>query len=196
MCDDEDENCSYSHLFLNDEVINTYMDLIKQRSPDTVYTFNTFFYQSLSEKGYKSVVRWTKKIDVFSKQKLFIPVHLGEDFHWCLVCVDFKEKAIKYYDSLGARNFKCLKLILFYLILEHIDKKNKEFVVDGWLLINVKDCPQQENVWDCGVFVCMFAEYLSRNAPLDFSQKDMVNFRKQLFSELKDKKLKNSVLED
>lgn len=183
-----------SHLFLNDEVINEYMDLITERSPNTVYAFNTFFYLALSAKGYSHVSRWTKKIDIFSKKKLFIPVHV-EDSHWCLVYVCFPQKSIKYYDSMGGRNFKCLKLILKYLMLEHDDKKGEDFHPSGWLLMNVKNCPQQSNHWDCGVFVCMFAEYLSRDAPFNFSQKHMDKFRKQIMLEIKKKKLKRSVLE-
>jgi len=170
------------------------MDLITERSPVTVYAFNTFFYQALSNNGYSNVCRWTKKTDIFSKKKLFIPIHI-EDSHWCLVYVSFPEKSIQYYDSMGGRNFKCLKLILKYLMLEHDNKKGEDFHPSGWLLMNVKNCPQQSNYWDCGVFVCMFAEYLSRDAPLNFSQKHMDKFRKQIALEIKRKKLKNSVPE-
>lgn len=187
---DYDFDVDNSHLYLNDEVINKYMDLITERSPDTVYAFNTFFYLAFSDKGYAHVSRWTKKIDIFSKKKLLIPIHVEDDNHWCLVCVDFEKKSIGYYDSLGGRNFKCLKLILKYLMLEHLDKKRKDFHPSGWLLINMKNCPQQLNLWDCGVFVCMFAEYLSRDAPLNFSQKHMTKFRKLITYELKKKKLR------
>jgi len=188
--DSDDLENDNSHLFLNDEVINKYMDLITERSPKTVYAFNTFFYLALSDKGYSHVCRWTKKIDIFSKLKLFIPVHI--DDHWCLVYVNFEKKSIGYYDSLRGRNFKCLKLILKYLMMEHADKKGEEFHPSGWLLMNVKNCPQQLNSWDCGVFVCMFAEYLSRDAQLNFSQKNMNRFRKQIAFEIKKKKLRKS----
>lgn len=189
----EFEEIENSHLFYNDEVINEYMDLITKRSPDTVYAFNTFFYLALSDKGYSHVCRWTKKIDIFSKKKLFIPIHIED--HWCLVYVCFPQKSIKYYDSMGGRNFKCLKLILKYLMLEHDDKKGEDFHPSGWLLMNVKNCPQQMNHWDCGVFVCMYAEYLSRGAPLNFTQQHMEKFRKQIALEIKKKKLKKSVPE-
>lgn len=188
-----DFECDNSHLYLNDEVINKYMDLITARSPKTVYAFNTFFYLALSAKGYSHVCRWTKKIDIFSKKKLFIPIHIDE--HWCLVYVDFTKKTIQYFDSLRGRNFKCLKLILKYLMMEHVDKKGEEFHPSGWLLINVKNCPQQLNSWDCGVFACMFAEYLSRDAPLNFSQKNMDRFRRQIIFEIKKKKLRKPFLE-
>lgn len=178
------------HLWLNDEIINKYMDLIIERSPNTIYAFNTFFYLSLSVNGYEKVCRWTKHVDIFSKKKLFIPIHMEEDNHWCLVCVNIEDKTIKYYDSLGGSNFKCLKVILRYLILEYVQKKEKDFPPGGWSLSNAKKCPQQKNLWDCGVFVCTFAEYLARDAQFDFSQKNMPEFRKQIKLDIKNKKLK------
>jgi len=177
----------YGHLYLNDEVINQYMDLISKRSPKTVYAFNTFFYEALSNKGYSNVCRWTKKIDIFSKTKLFIPI-LFKNSHWCLVYVSFAEKYIKYYDSMGKKNSECLNLILNYLKLEHYDKKGKQFPYK-MVLTNEDNCPQQSNMWDCGVFVCMFAEYLSRDARLNFSQNHMNKFRIQITLEIKKKKL-------
>lgn len=72
--------------WLNDEVINFYMNLLVERSKDpslpSVNTFNTFFYPKLRSSGYSAVRRWTKKMDIFSKDILLVPVHLG--VHWCL----------------------------------------------------------------------------------------------------------------
>ncbi|XP_060880475.1 uncharacterized protein LOC132952259 [Metopolophium dirhodum] len=182
-----------NELFYNDEVINDYMNLITERSPDTVYAFNTFFYKALSDYGYSHVCRWTKNIDIFSMQKLFIPIHIKD--HWCLVYVCFPQKSINYYDSMGRSNMNCIQLILKYLMLEHDDKKGEDYHPSGWLLTNVKNCPRQTNNWDCGVFVCMYAENLSRGAPLNFSQQHMGKFRRQIALEIKRKKLKTSVPE-
>ncbi|VVC25183.1 Hypothetical protein CINCED_3A000641 [Cinara cedri] len=180
-------------LFINDEIINNYMSLIQTRSPDTVYTFNTFFYLTFSTQGYKRVDRWTKKIDIFAKKKLFIPIHIREDNHWVLVYVDFENKTINYYDSIGNSGYDFMKVIVSYLRLEGVHKKNMHFCFDKWRLRNVKDCPQQQNHWDCGVFLCAFAEHLSRNAPLNFSQDDMINIRRQILLDIKKKKLKKSM---
>lgn len=48
----------------------------------SVNAFNTFFYPKLRKSGYCAVRRWTKKTDIFSKDILLIPIHLG--VHWCL----------------------------------------------------------------------------------------------------------------
>ena len=44
--------------------------------------------------------------------------------------------------------------------------------------------PLQKNGFDCGVFLCQYAEHLSRRAPLDFTQAGMRNYRKRMIYEL------------
>merc|ERR1739842_170233 len=36
-----------------------------------------------------------------------------------------------------------------------------------------KDAPLQENGYDCGVFLCQYAERIARRSTLNFSQKDL-----------------------
>ncbi|KIH51212.1 hypothetical protein ANCDUO_18704 [Ancylostoma duodenale] len=73
--------------WLNDEVINFYLQLVCQRSTEAkdlpkAYAFNTFFYANISTKGYASVKRWTRKVDIFAHDVLLVPVHLS--VHWCM----------------------------------------------------------------------------------------------------------------
>lgn len=70
------------------------------RNPDC-YAFNTFFYPKIKKEGHSSVKRWTKKVDIFSKRLLIIPVHLT--MHWCMCIVDLEKLRIEYYDSLNGR---------------------------------------------------------------------------------------------
>lgn len=124
------------------QVINFYMNLLVERSKESrlpsVNAFNTFFYPKLLKSGYAAVRRWTKKMDIFSKDILLVPVHLG--VHWCLAVslrghnsvhnrlaadiavfelsisvsqvVDFRKKSIMYYDSMGGKNNEACKLLL------------------------------------------------------------------------------------
>ena len=46
------------------------------------HAMNTFFYPKLSGQSYESVRRWTKKVDIFSLDLVFYPIHLG--VHWTL----------------------------------------------------------------------------------------------------------------
>lgn len=172
--------------WLNDEVINFYMNLIIERAKDSkwpkAHAMNTFFYHKISKDGYGSVRRWTKKVDIFSYDLLVVPIHLS--MHWCMALVDFRAKTIGYYDSMGSSNDKCLKILCSYLQQEHLDKKRSEFDVSGWELHNVKKIPQQMNGSDCGMFSCTFAEFLARDARISFTQEDMPYLRRKMVVEI------------
>jgi len=173
--------------WLNDEVINFYMNLLVERGQNNnnmpnVHAFNTFFYPKLVKTGFATIKRWTKKVDVFSQDLLIIPVHLG--MHWCLATVDFRDSTIRYYDSMLGDNDRCLQALLEYLNLEHQDKKKSPYNTDGWSMENVKDIPQQMNGSDCGMFACKFAEYLSRAANITFNQEHMPYFRRRMVYEI------------
>ncbi|KAK2163279.1 hypothetical protein LSH36_82g00005 [Paralvinella palmiformis] len=158
--------------WLNDEVINFYMNLLMERSSQDglpkVHAFNTFFYPKIIKSGQQSVRRWTKKVDIFSMDYILVPVHLG--MHWCLAVVDFRKKEIRYYDSMGGNNRTCLEALRKYLIDESLEKRKERFDMSDWKLNTVKDIPQQMNGSDCGMFACKFAEYVTRDAPITFSQ--------------------------
>jgi sentrin-specific protease 1 len=104
--------------WLNDEIINYYLAMIKERSvhPEnvtkrhsrsskrlpTLHAFNTFFYSLLSGRGYSAVRRWTKKakVNLFELDRVIIPINKG-GFHWILCIVNVTERRIEYYDSMG-----------------------------------------------------------------------------------------------
>ena len=65
--------------WLNDEVINFYMELIKERSEQNedlprVHVMNTFFLGKLLQQGHSGVRRWTRKVDIFSYDVIPVPV--------------------------------------------------------------------------------------------------------------------------
>lgn len=154
--------------WLNDEIINFYFNMLQERSPKAIYTFNTFFYSKLKESGHKALRRWTKKVDIFSFKLILIPIHLG--MHWTLASIDMPNKQINYYDSMNGNNQECLNLLLTYLTDEILDKKKEHLDVENWRTTIVKKIPQQMNGSDCGMFTCKYADYLSRNKSFTFNQ--------------------------
>ncbi|XP_029291354.1 sentrin-specific protease 1 isoform X3 [Cottoperca gobio] len=179
--------------WLNDEVINFYMNLLVERSKDpsmpSVNTFSTFFYPKLRSSGYSTVRRWTKKMDIFSKDILLVPVHLG--VHWCLSVVDFRKKAIMYFDSMGGNNDEACRVLLEYLRQESKDKKGKELDTSDWTMHSKKrnEIPQQMNGSDCGMFTCKYADYITKDKPITFTQKHMPYFRRRIVWEILNHKL-------
>lgn len=163
------------------------MELLAERSKlndslPKVHAMNTFFLTTLMRSGYSSVRRWTRKVDIFSFDIVPVPVHKG--VHWCMAIIHMKNKTIKYYDSMGAPDNAVLNALTNYLGEESRDKKKCEFDWTGWSTENVRDIPQQENGSDCGVFSCMFAEFITRDRPLVFSQQHMQYFRMRMVYEI------------
>lgn len=176
--------------WLNDEVINFYMNLLTERSQlradqgyPKVYAFSTFFMSRLTLSGHAGVRRWTRKVDVFSYDIVPVPVHVG-GVHWCMAIIDFRSKSIRYYDSMISKNPAVLAQLAEYLVDEGRDKKGVPYDMTGWVMESMTNIPRQNNQCDCGVFSCTFAETISRNRPLEFSQQNMQYIRMKMVLEI------------
>ncbi|KAJ1980369.1 SUMO1 sentrin specific peptidase 1 [Dimargaris verticillata] len=173
--------------WLNDEVINFYFSLIVARSQDSnhfpsLHTFNTFFYPKLCDQGYRTVRRWTKRVDIFAKDMVILPIHLPA--HWTCAVINFTRKRIEYYDSMLMDNPTLFATLREYLQAEHLDKKQADFDLSGWTDWCPKDIPRQYNGFDCGVFACIFAEFASREEPFTFDQGRMKYLRQRMMYEI------------
>ncbi|OBS74984.1 hypothetical protein A6R68_14468, partial [Neotoma lepida] len=75
-----------NYQWLNDEVINFYMNLLVERSKKQGYpalhAFSTFFYPKLKSGGYQAVKRWTKGVNLFEQELVLVPIH--RKVHWSL----------------------------------------------------------------------------------------------------------------
>ncbi|XP_023789215.1 sentrin-specific protease 2 isoform X2 [Cyanistes caeruleus] len=174
--------------WLNDRIMNFYMSLLVERSKKegypAVYAFNTFFYSKLSSASHKGVKKWTKGVDIFEHDVILVPVHLRT--HWTLLVVDLREKTIKYFDSLGQKGDHICKTVLKYLEEESREKRNIELTASEWTLhsMGTEEIPQQNNGSDCGVFVCKFADFISRDKPIIFTPEHMPYFRRKMVWEI------------
>lgn len=175
--------------WLNDECVNAYMNYLSHRSQNLTHLprchfFNSFFYTLLSNKGYnyQRVSRWTKSLDIFTLDKIIIPIHRG--FHWTLFVVNIKQKQLEYYDSFGGKNEECFTRIKRYLVDKHQELHQKPLDLSDWREIIPNDIPKQTNGYDCGVFTCQFADYCAQDKKFDFKQSDMPNIRKKMILNL------------
>lgn len=195
LLDGQNENGKKTGGWLNDKCINGYMDLLQQRVKNAgtkVWFFNSFFYNKLKKEGHQGVARWTlkKNVDIFAMDKIIFPIHLGA--HWTLGIINMRDRRLEYYDSLGGRNEEYLNLMWQYLQEEAIDKgKEETFDTNNWnaAKVNGDTLPQQKNGWDCGVFMCQFAECFSRDVWPTFTSADIPVFRRRMVVELATGKL-------
>ncbi|XP_043282351.1 sentrin-specific protease 1-like [Venturia canescens] len=165
--------------WLNDEVINNYLELI---SNEDVYVMNSFFFPRLHINGHVAVKRWTKRINIFKFHKVIVPIHLGN--HWCLAVIDMLFGEICYYDSFKGSQPAYLATLLEYLVQEAKEKNEVPINKEEWTLGNKTNIPCQTNGYDCGVFTCQFARYEATNKNIDFTQDDMPQIRARMAREL------------
>mmetsp|Transcript_31328 Transcript_31328/g.55059 ORF Transcript_31328/g.55059 Transcript_31328/m.55059 type:complete len:457 (-) Transcript_31328:131-1501(-) len=192
--------------WLNDEVINFHIKMMQERMQRNLddktncvpeanklrcLFFNTFFYTKLSDNGkgykYKAVRRWSKKqkVQVHPSvlDKVIIPVNVGNN-HWTLSVIDLKRKRFEYYDSLGHSNPRCLSYLRNYLKDEIKHYRNEDANLDDWQDHVPSNIPQQRNGCDCGVFTTKYADYVSEDRKLDFTQENMPYFRRRMALEI------------
>nr|XP_034357447.1 sentrin-specific protease 2-like [Arvicanthis niloticus] len=174
--------------WLNDEIINFYMNLLVERNENQGYpalhVFSTFFYPKLTQSGYSSVKRWTRTINLFDKEMILVPIH--QRVHWSLVVIDLRKRNIVYLDSLGQTGKTICETIFQYLQNESKTRRNIELDPLEWKLysMSTEEIPQQLNGSDCGMFACKYADYIARDQPVTFSQQHMPIFRKRMVWEI------------
>ena len=168
------------------QIINFYMNLITECNKK-VFAFSTFFYPKLVAGGFNGVSEWMKAVDIFRMELLLIPLHLQT--HWCLATIDFSLQRFCYYDSLQATNSSPLQLLRQYIQQKSFHCKSVDYTFSQWPDVYHKNIPQQFNNSDCGVFLCMYARYLSERSPFCFAQTDIPVIRKRMVIELLFKKL-------
>lgn len=196
--------------WFNDDILLFYMELLAswdaelcKREPTRVPCFyhNTHFMDKLTNEkkscAYAQVKQWTKKVNVFALDKIFVPINIP-DQHWMLCVVFMKERVIRFYDSMGSAGSQYMERVKGWLKNEYDDKKDKygltDLMLDEWQTEStLNSVPQQTNGDDCGLFVAMFMDYMSENLPLTraaakkagldlvpLDQTDMVMFREKV----------------
>lgn len=178
-------------LWLNDNIIDYYFNLIMKEYPD-VYGWTTHFYTTLESKGYTGVARWAKrkKLNSFQKRLILVPVNISNT-HWALAVINNPEKTITYFDSLdtyNAGNPQAVANLCEYMKQEA--KRLNEPELDYKLVPHLKT-PQQNNGSDCGVFTCTAARYIAGGRGLTYGQKDMKVMRRRMAFEI----MNNTLLE-
>ncbi|CAD6231390.1 unnamed protein product [Miscanthus lutarioriparius] len=186
--------CLNNKEWLNDEVINLYLDLLKERELREprkflkCHFFNTFFYKKLISSGYdyKAVRRWTTKrklgYSLIDCDKIFVPIH--KEVHWCLAVINIRDKKFQYLDSLGGMDKKVLSNLARYIVDEVKDKSGQQMDVLSWKQEGVENLPLQMNGWDCGMFMLKYIDFYSRDMDLTFGQKQMHYFRRRIAKEI------------
>jgi hypothetical protein len=198
-------NCLKDGIWLNDEVVNFYMSMLQNYDERKYVTmsdyikthsltireyrkshfFNTFLMERLlnthKEYRFDQVVRWFKKIpNILEYDKLFIPININNT-HWTLGVVYIQLKKIVYYCSVHGKGGKYLEGLKRWIKDSYLHYGIRDEDWSQWTFDEDRKCPRQTDGYSCGVFVCMFADFLMDNLPLDFTASDAkVYFRSKI----------------
>ncbi len=125
--------------------------------------------------------------NIFDMRYIFIPIHHG--LHFTCAVIYMKEMKIEYYNSLHFDNVtrhgckhkikmqeSTLQVLRDYLQKEHMKEKHID-LPNEWKLHTMCNVSQQDatNSTDCGVFVCMYCDFILNDCKLDFKQDNITN---------------------
>ncbi|KAF8377381.1 hypothetical protein HHK36_030758 [Tetracentron sinense] len=200
--------------FINDTIIDFYIKYLKNKiqpeEKDRFHFFNSFFFRKLADldkdpssasqgrAAFQRVQKWTKKVNLFEKDFIFIPINFN--LHWSLIVIchpgevanfkdeeidkSFKVPCILHMDSIKGSH-KGLKNLVQSYLWEEWKERQKETSGDVFSkFLNLQffplELPQQENSFDCGLFLLHYVERFLEEAPANFSPFKITKFSKFL----------------
>ncbi|KAM0971960.1 hypothetical protein COP2_020250 [Malus domestica] len=196
--------------FINDTIIDFYIKYLKnQIQPEKrhrYHFFNSFFFRKLADldkdpssvsdgrAAFERVRKWTRKVDLFEKDYIFIPINFN--LHWSLIVIChlgevpkhnggdsgnlLKVPCILHMDSIKGSHTGLKNLIQSYLWEEWKERKKETSEEISSKFHNLRfvplELPQQENSFDCGLFLLHYLELFLADAPVHFSPFKITKF--------------------
>ncbi|XP_071710118.1 probable ubiquitin-like-specific protease 2B isoform X2 [Rutidosis leptorrhynchoides] len=195
--------------FVNDTIIDFYIKHLKNKiEPEErhrFHFFNSFFFRKLADPdkdqldasqgraAYQRVKKWTRKVNLFERDFVFIPVNYN--YHWSLIVICHLSEVVAYKDVDSNESMKVpcvlhmdsfrgshtgLKgVVQSYLREEWIERQKdaSEDIISRFS--NLKfislELPQQPNLYDCGLFLLHYVELFLEQAPSQFNPFKITN---------------------
>ncbi|KAL6983129.1 Ulp1 peptidase [Sarracenia purpurea var. burkii] len=195
--------------FVNDTIIDFYIKYLKnEMQPEErhrFHFFNSFFFRKLIDldkdpssafegrAAFQRVRKWTRKVNLFEKDFVFIPVNFN--YHWSLIVIchpgevakfqdEDMEKSLKvpcilHMDSIKGTHTGLKDLVQSYLWEEWRERQEASEDMSSKFL-NLRfvslELPQQQNSFDCGLFLLHYVECFLEDAPVNFSPFKITKF--------------------
>ena len=190
--------------YLNDNLIDFFLNLLIQRKRSPFIAFNSFFYSTLTSQGYAKVKSWYQDIDLFSKDYWLIPIAVND--HWILVIVTYPKHAfnnklpppaILLFDSIDLHAVDPRAALENFMQSEWRSRYGETIDID--IPLHMLKVPLQNNQWDCGVFILEYAKrFIQKPRIFDVDEEFDGNYIEWFDEEeISDKrfKLKNTILQ-
>ncbi|XP_016748896.1 probable ubiquitin-like-specific protease 2B isoform X2 [Gossypium hirsutum] len=177
--------------FVNDTIIDFYINFFFRKLADLDKDPSSI---SDGRAAFLRVRKWTRKLDMFGKDYIFIPVNFS--LHWSLIVIchsgevagfededldkSSKVPCILHMDSIKGNHAGLKNLVQSYL-WEEWKERHKETSEDlSSKFLNLRfvslELPQQENSFDCGLFLLHYLELFLAEAPSNFNPFKITKF--------------------
>ncbi|XP_050260702.1 probable ubiquitin-like-specific protease 2A isoform X4 [Quercus robur] len=189
--------------FINDTIIDFYIKHLKNKiqpgEEHRYHFFNSFFFRKLADldkdpssacegrAAFQRVRKWTRKVNLFTKDYIFIPVNYS--LHWSLIVIcypgevdNFKDEDIEnlpkvpcilHMDSIRGSHRGLKNLFQSYLCEEWKERHGQTAAEVSSKFLHLRfvslELPQQENSFDCGLFLLHYVELFLEEAPINFN---------------------------
>ena len=178
-------------VYLNDNIINSYVYMCNSSQNDAFF-FDTFIFRYWQNNEYVKAIDYLakKSIDLKAFKYLVIPINIVVQNHWSAILINFVDNTITHLDSLNKYDRNKSDPII-KLVKVGLSKLNVDSLLDQNALKQILiDCPVQENMYDCGVFTCLFIRFIANGLlSFTFNQNDITEFRTHMKNEINGKKL-------
>lgn len=186
--------------WLNDEVIDCYMQLMQEACGLSCWFVNTYFWPKLRDDGAGAVRRWAHRAGVSASgsELVVVPLHMHET-HWALAALSIagspgaRRASVHFYDSMAGHAPAGLvsSLRAWYEVACQFEGPPVAEDPPQWKSeVITERASLQENCFDCGAIVCAFAKQLSKGVPpasagaISSSEKDIAVFRRHIVASL------------
>ncbi|WOL01399.1 hypothetical protein Cni_G10115 [Canna indica] len=195
--------------FINDTIIDFYIKYLKNKiQPDQKHRFhffNSFFFRKLADldkdrgnvsegrAAFLRVRKWTRKVNIFEKDYIFIPVNFN--LHWSLLVICHPGEIVKsedsetdcnkvpcilHMDSIKGSHSGLKNIIQSYIWEEWKERHPEASEDDSSKFLNLRfvslEVPQQENSFDCGLFLLHYVELFLEKTPMNFDPFKITKF--------------------
>lgn len=193
-------SCLEGEEWLRDDVMDAYMALLQERGSPVANVrlkfFPTHFYQLISKSKYdvRAGMHYVKEQNLLDWDFLYIPINL-RGVHWVMVGVDLRICAIWGIDPLPTKEDSLADemyiIARFFDDLAKIRRKAGQEPVSilSWRRAMMEKVPTQQDGYNCGVYVLMFAELMSRPTYLVIDHATLPDMRKRIAVDLVTKKI-------
>ncbi|KAL3504011.1 hypothetical protein ACH5RR_033852 [Cinchona calisaya] len=189
--------------FVNDTIIDFYIKYLKDKmlpeKKQRFHFFNSFFFRKLADldkypsgsfdgrAAFLRVHKWTRKVNLFEKDFIFIPVN--HNYHWSLLVICHPGEVANFRDEDGQKlaRVPCI-LHMDSIRGTHVDLKDRiqSYLWEEWkerqketsedisskfsnLRFVSLELPQQQNSYDCGLFLLHYVEQFLEEDPANIS---------------------------